>query len=102
MTPAPPLAAGTGGAGSAIGSLLAGGGQGAPGAGADQIRQQLEALMGQIRDVGQMVDALAADFPTLAPDVQQVKQLLKQMVVKAAQQAPTQTASGAAVPGGGA
>lgn len=58
--------------------------------------------MGQIRDIGQSIDALASDFPTLAPDVQQVKQLLKQMVVKAAQQAPAQTASGMAVPGGGA
>lgn len=65
------------------------------------MRAQLEALMGQIRDIGAQVEAIAADFPQLAPIVQQVTRLLKQMVVTAAQQAPTQTASGMAVPSGG-
>lgn len=82
---------------SAIGDLLAGG----QGQGADQVRAQLEALASQIRDLGTMADAIAADFPNAAQEVSQVKALLKQIIVKAAQQAPTTTASGSAVPTGG-
>lgn len=82
---------------SAIGNLLAGG-QG--GSGADQIQAQIQALASQIRDIGQMVDAVAADFPNAAQEVGQVKALLKQIIVKAASQAPPSTASGSAVPTG--
>lgn len=82
---------------SAIGDLLAGGAN----AGADQVRAQIEALASQIRDVGMMVDAIAADFPNAAQEVAQVKALLKQIIVKAASQAPQATASGSAVPTGG-
>ena len=81
---------------SAIGDLL-GGGQGQ---GADQVRAQLESLAGQIRDLSTMVDAIAADFPNAAQETSQIKALLKQVIVKVAQQAPTQTASGSAVPTG--
>ena len=81
---------------SAIGDLL-GGGQGQ---GADQVRAQLESLAGQIRDIGTMVDAVATDFPNAAQEAAQVKALLKQIIVKVAQQAPTTTASGSAVPTG--
>lgn len=81
---------------SAIGDLLAGG----QGGGADQVRAQLETLAGQIRDIGQMVDAVATDFPNAATEAGQVKALLKQIIVKAAAQAPTTTASGSAVPSG--
>ena len=82
---------------SAIGDLLAGG---QSGAGADQVQAQLQGLAGQIRDLGSMVDTIAADFPNLAQETAQVKQLLKQMIVKAAQQVPPATASGSAVPTG--
>src|SRR5688572_20363966 len=93
MSPAPVAAASPS---SAIGDLL-GGGQGQ---GADQVRAQLEALAGQIRDRGMMADAIATDFPNAAQEVAQVKALLKQIIVKAAQQAPQNTASGSAVPTG--
>lgn len=82
---------------SAIGNLLSGG---APGAGADQVRAQLESLASQIRDMGQMADAIATDFPNAQAEMNQIKVLLKQAIVKAAQQAPTNTASGQAVPTG--
>lgn len=47
-----------------------------------------------------MVDAVASDFPNAAQEAAQVKALLKQIIVKVAQQAPTATASGSAVPTG--
>lgn len=97
--PAPPLTANTGGAGSAIGSLTAGT---PPGAGGDQVQAQLQALVSQIRDLGQQVDTIGSAFPQVAPEAQQIKTLLKAILVKAAQVAPAQTASGMAVPGGGA
>lgn len=95
MPPAP-LPSGASGS-SAIGSLLAGG---QPGQGADQMQQQLQALASQIRDVSQMAEAIAADFPDAAQEVTQIKTLLKQIIVKAAQSAPPATASGSAVPTG--
>ena len=79
----------------------AAGGSPASGGGADQARQMLEQAMGKIRDVGQQVDALGTQFPSLAPEVKQLKELLKRMVVKAAQQAPQQTPSSQALPSGG-
>jgi outer membrane murein-binding lipoprotein Lpp len=96
MPPAP-LTAGAQSS-SPIGDLLSGGN---PGQGVDQVRAQLEALAGQIRDVGQMVDAIAMDFPNAAQPAGQIKQLLKQIIVQAANQAPQATASGSAVPTGG-
>ena len=47
------------------------------------------------------VKQLAADTPTIVDEAQQIQQLLKQMVVKAAQIAPTQTASSMMLPGTG-
>lgn len=73
----------------------------AAGAGADAQQQQLTQTMGRIRDLAEQLKQLGADFPVLGDDVQQIQQLLKQMVVKAAQVAPAQTASSLAVPGGG-
>ena len=72
-----------------------------PGVAQDQIRQQIETLMGQVREVKTQVDAIAADFPTLADDADKIGQILKRMVVTAASQAPQQTASSMAVPMGG-
>lgn len=82
---------------SAIGNLIAGGPQGG---GGDQVRAQLESLASQIRDIGQMADGIATDFPNAAQPIAQIKTLLKQIIVQAAQQAPPQTASGQAVPTG--
>lgn len=82
---------------SAIGSLIAP----QAGNGGDQVRAQLQTLAGQISNIGQMVDAVAQDFPNAAQAVGQIKALLKQIIVQAAQQAPQNTASGSAVPTGG-
>lgn len=57
--------------------------------------------IGQIRQLGQQVDALGASNPALGPIAAQIKQLLRQMIVSAAQQASVQTASSEAVPMGG-
>lgn len=84
----------------AIGSLLSGAGaQAGPGAAGPDA--DLQATMGEIRGIGQAVQGLEAKFPALAQEAQQITALLKQMVVKAAQQAQMQTASGMAVPGAG-
>ena len=69
--------------------------------GQDGARQGLEQVMGQIRDLGQSLQAIGTAVPAFGPEVQQIQQILKRMVVKAAQQAPKQTASAAALPGGG-
>jgi hypothetical protein len=110
--PAPPIggagsAAGNGAVNSTMQDALGAGGQmagaaggpgGAPGAGAEQVQQGLMALMERIRSVDSDVQALAADMPELAPQVEQIRNIFKQMVVSAAQAAPTATASGSAVP----
>lgn len=67
----------------------------------DAGRQGLEQVMGQIRDLGQQIQALGTAVPAFAPDVQQMQQILKRLIVKAAQQSPQQTASAAMVPNGG-
>lgn len=98
MSPAP--VGGIGGM-DAVGSMLANAPpQNAAGAGPDARNQQLEATMGTIRDLGEQVKQLAAANPMIADEAQQIQQLLKQMVVKAAQPAPVQTGSSLAVPGG--
>lgn len=71
-----------------------------PGQGAADAQAQLQTLAGQIRDLGQMVDQVATSFPNAAQEASQIKVLLKQIIVKAAAQAPPQTASAAAVPTG--
>lgn len=55
-------------------------------------------LLGQIRQIGQQVDGLGAALPALAPIVTQIKQLLRQAIVAAAQQASAQSPSGEQVP----
>jgi len=81
----------------AIGSLLAGQGASAP----PNADSALQAVMGQIRQIGQAVQALEGQNPALAEEAQQITQLLKAMVIKSAQQGSAQTASGMAVPGAG-
>lgn len=67
----------------------------------DAQRQQLEQAMQQVRQIGEAVKSLAQMMPQAADEANQIQQLLKAMVVKAAQQTPMQTGSGMAVPGGG-
>lgn len=85
----------------AISGLLNVGGAPPQGAGADGASAALMQTMQQIRDLGQQVDALAADLPALQPEVQQIQQILKRMVIKAAQAPVGEPASGMAVPTGG-
>lgn len=73
-----------------------------PGAAQDGQTGALVQVMGQIREVNDQIQALGTDFPTIAPLTTQIQQLLKQAVIQLASQAPAQTASGAAVPMGGA
>lgn len=75
--------------------MLAGG---QPQAGPDA---ELQALMGQIRQIGQQVTQLQGQYPNLADQAQRINQILKEMVVTAAQEQSAQTASGLAVPGAG-
>lgn len=79
----------------------AAGGQGDPaaaGAGAEQVQAGLMALMERIRTIDLDVQGIAADMPELQPQVEQIRNVFKQMVVAAASAAPAQTASGSAVP----
>lgn len=69
-----------------------------PQQGADQVQQQTEELLGQIRDLMGQVDSFVEANPMFAQDGQQVRQILRGMVVKLAKQAPTQTSSSEAVP----
>jgi len=55
-------------------------------------------LMGKIRQVATSVDDLGASNPALAQEVQQIKLILRQMIIKAASAASVQTPSGQAVP----
>jgi len=73
-------------------------GGGADEGGPDQVQQQLSDLMGQIRDLASQVDQIAQENPALAQEVQSIRAILKQMIVKSAQQAPGQTGSSLAVP----
>lgn len=74
-----------------------------PGAAQDAARQQLEGLIGQVRQVQQTVAQLGQSAPFAAQQVAQITDLLKQIIISAAQQSSAQTASGQAVPmaGGG-
>ena len=74
---------------------------GSPASGRDGQRQALEQAMGQIKAIKDQVDQLGSSMPAMSQEVQQIGQILKRMIVKAAQQAPQQTASAEAVPSGG-
>ncbi len=98
-SPASPIA-GTAAPAGALTTAMAAGGA-APGAGAEAGNAQLESLAMAVRQIGDQVKTLIGQNPALAAEGQQIGQLLKLMIVKAAQQASMQTMSGAAVPGAG-
>lgn len=77
------------------------GGSPAGGGGQDAQRQMLEQAMGKIRDFKQQIDAFGSEYPAIAPEVKQLQQILKRMIVKVAQQAPQQTGSSQNLPMGG-
>lgn len=56
--------------------------------------------MGKIRALGQAATDIAGSVPTLADEAQQVQAIVKRMILKAGQAAPTATDSGSAVPMG--
>ena len=85
-----------GGGMSAVGDAMAGD----PAAGQDAIRAQLAQTAMQVRQIGDLVQQLAQTNPMFQQGAQQISQILKQMIITAAQAAPMQTTSGAAVPGG--
>lgn len=72
----------------------------APNQGADPSGAMNDAI-GQIRQIAQQTTALSALNPAFAPGVQQIQQILRQMIVSAAQQASMQTPSSEAVPTAG-
>ena len=72
------------------------GDQGGGGGGGD-----IQALAGQIRQVAQQLDQLAQNEPTAAPIVQQIKQLLRQVIVQKAATAQQNNPSAQALPMGG-
>ena len=82
---------------SPFGALAAG----PDGAGPDPAQEQLTQMMGQIRDLAQQVEQISATNPALTQEVTQIKAILRQMVVKAAQAAPMQTQSSMDVPTAG-
>lgn len=84
-----------------VGDALAQGLQ-VPGAGADAATEAVVGIVGQVRDLKDQVDAIGADFPAVAPITQQIGQLLHQLTIQLVGQAQMATASGAAVPMGGA
>lgn len=67
--------------------------------GADPSAQTNDAI-GQIRTVAQQVDQLATLNPAFGQGAAQIKTILRQMIVAAAQQASMQTPSSEAVPTG--
>lgn len=71
--------------------------------GSDPVQDQLATLMGQIREVATQVDQLAATNPSLAPEAQQIKMIIRQMITKSAQvTGAMQTPSSMDVPSVGA
>lgn len=75
-----------------------GGGRGPSGTpGPDQVAES----MGKIRDLGSKVDELGQALPALGPEIQQMRAILKRMIVKAGSGAPGQTASATQLPMGG-
>lgn len=73
-----------------------------PASGPDDGSQQASQMLGQISDVKDQLTALAGSNPSVAPEVQQIIAILRQMVLKAAQGASAATASSSAVPPVGA
>jgi len=94
----PPIAGAAAPQGALTTAMAAGGAT--PGAGADAGNAQLESLAMSVRQIGDQVKTLVGQNPALAAEGQQIGQLLKLMIVKAAQQASMTSMSSEAVPGG--
>lgn len=62
---------------------------------------QTTALIGKLRQLDQMAQAIASELPTLQAEGQQIRQIIRKMVQKAGQGQPTSTPSSDGLPGGG-
>jgi hypothetical protein len=67
----------------------------------DQQQTQLNEMMEKIRALDQAAQALGAALPTVQQEVQQIRQIVKRMVIKAGQMMPASTGSAEALPMGG-
>lgn len=68
--------------------------------GAGEQQDQIQQLASQIREASAAVDDIGSTNPSLAQEVTQVKQILRQMLVKAASVASAQNPSSVQVPMG--
>lgn len=57
-------------------------------------------LVDQVREVGAQIDEIGASNPALSTEVAQIKQIMRSMIVKAAQAATVQTQSALSLPTG--
>jgi hypothetical protein len=62
---------------------------------------QVTALIGKLRQLDQMAQAISAELPTLQSEGQQIRQIIRKMVQKAGQGQPASTPSSDGLPGGG-
>lgn len=77
------------------------GGQPAAGAGADAGRQKLEQFVSDARDLTKMLDEKFSQYPDLAPEIKQIREILKTAATKVAKTSKLQTPSSDALPMGG-
>ena len=74
------------------------GGPGNSGATPDQVGAGVQSVMLKIRALGQAASDIGDSIPSLQDEVAQVQNIIRRMIVKAGQAAPTATESGSAVP----
>lgn len=96
MTPGSPVAGSASAAVPNTSMLTTGAAQGADAGQGDPVQQ----MAGQLREIKGMVDELGSTYPAVANEVTQINNLLRQMIVKQAQAASTQTPSALALPAG--
>ena len=78
------------------------GAPGGPGGGApDQVNSGIQAVMGQIRELGALAQRIGTTIPPLQAEMQQIQAIIRQAIIKAGQAAPTQSSSSSALPMGG-
>lgn len=76
-------------------------GAGGPASGDSDPEQARMAIMDAVRDLGQQVESLGKQLPAAQQEVQQMRQILRRIIIKAGQTAPTQNASAGLLPMGG-
>lgn len=74
---------------------------GVPGAGVDQQRAQVQAYMGQLRDLDRQAGEVLGQFTQLQPIATQISALIKKAAQEVAKTVSGQSGSAEALPGGG-